>query len=184
MHPILFCKLNCRAKAACAIFLALFILALITPDVSASNNTPDNQTGQDSLPQWILPTKFTYSSLGKPDPFKPFLQTKETIAEQDPEDETQKFLTPLERVQPSQLTLVGIIWETELQNQSLAMVELPDGKGYILRQGSKIGNQQGQVIRITPQRVFIQEQISMPDGQEELQNTVLELHKSAGEPNE
>jgi type IV pilus assembly protein PilP len=144
-----------------------------------------NQQNQQSLPEWIQPTSFKYSPEGKQDPFQPFIETQEEGGQgSDMEQQPQRILTPLQRVRPSQLKLVGILWEPQQPAQALAMVELPNGKGYVLRQGTKVGNQQGRVISISPGQVVIQEQTRSITGQEQSQNVVLKLKHSAGDQDE
>lgn len=160
-----------------ALVIAGCLLFFFSPGLGQTKNMPL----QDEIPQWIKPTGFIYNSQGKPDPFKPFISPEsEAPAPEASEQNAQRILTPLERVQPSQLKLVGILWEQGLQEKALALVELPDGKGYILRPGARIGSRQGKVLSITPGQVVIQEQVSTVTGQKETQNLVLKLRQTAG----
>ena len=142
-----------------------------------------NATSQ-AMPDWIKPPEFAYSSEGKPDPFQPFIEQNEGSTEQSAKaDKPQRPLTPLERVQPSQLNLEGILWDSKKPGQAMALVKLPDGKGYVLKKGTRIGRHQGRVVQIKPDQVVIQEEVTSIFGEEEEQNVVLKLHKS-GEGNE
>ncbi|MFO8031584.1 MAG: pilus assembly protein PilP [Desulfohalobiaceae bacterium] len=140
---------------------------------------------QESMPQWIQPTSFDYSPEGKQDPFRPFIEPEQEGQERSSqEQQPQRILTPLQRVRPSQLKLVGVLWDPQQPEQALAMVELPNGKGYVLQQGTKVGDQQGRVINISPGQVLIQEQTRNITGQEETQKVVLKLEHSAGDKDE
>lgn len=137
------------------------------------------------MPQWIQPTSFDYSPEGKQDPFRPFIEPEQEGQERSSqEQQPQRILTPLQRVRPSQLKLVGVLWDPQQPEQALAMVELPNGKGYVLQQGTKVGDQQGRVINISPGQVLIQEQTRNITGQEETQKVVLKLEHSAGDKDE
>ncbi len=119
-----------------------------------------------------------YSPAGKPDPFQPAIQT--TPPESSPEEKPKKALTPLERVQPGQLKLVGILSQKSGERQ--ALVELPNGKGYILQVGDPIGQRQGKVTAITGKSVIIQETDKDIFGKKVVQDTILKLHQQ-GESN-
>jgi type IV pilus assembly protein PilP len=86
----------------------------------------------------------------------------------------------LEKVAPSQLKLVGIL-RPEGNKSRLALVELPNGKGYILRPGTTIGQKEGVVTMIQGRAVTIEETTTTPWGEEVLHTIVLELQDPAGE---
>lgn len=139
---------------------------------------------QDSQPQWIQPTSFDYSPKDKPDPFRSFIKPEEAREQPRTQQQPQRIQTPLERVSPSQLRLVGVLWDSQQPEQALAMVELPNGKGYVLRKGTKVGAHQGKVVNISPSQVLIQERTKTITGQEETKNVVLKLQHSAGDNDE
>ncbi|GBC63265.1 hypothetical protein DENIS_4259 [Desulfonema ishimotonii] len=63
-------------------------------------------------------------------------------------------LSPLEKLDLSQLKLVGIIWA---KNGNKALVEEATGKGYIINRGTYIGINSGQVVDILKDRVIVEE---------------------------
>ncbi|MCH6544457.1 MAG: pilus assembly protein PilP [Deltaproteobacteria bacterium] len=89
-----------------------------------------------------------YSSAGKRDPFRPF------ILELRPKRRRRENLSPLERVEVSQLKLVGIIWDIP---EPRAMVEDTAGLGYVIKIGTPIGRNDGTVKVIAPKEVVIEE---------------------------
>ncbi|HEY8368344.1 MAG TPA: pilus assembly protein PilP [Thermodesulfobacteriota bacterium] len=98
----------------------------------------------------LLPTgDEPYDPSGKRDPFRPYLTSAELAARRAKEQ-----LSPLERLELSQLKLVAVIWGGR---QNHAMVEDPAGVGYVLRVGTKIGPNGGRVARITPDAVYVEE---------------------------
>lgn len=80
-------------------------------------------------------------------PFKPF-----TARSGGPIVEQPK--TPLQRYQVGQFKLVAVIWGID---PPVGMVETPDGKGYVVRQGDLIGDRNGRVARIKRDRVVVVE---------------------------
>ena len=92
-----------------------------------------------------------YSTNGKRDPFRP-LTLRATASR--PRDN----LSPLERVEWSQINLVGIIWDSK---EPKAMVEVAEpgdnNRGYIAKVGTSIGNSDGKVKAITRNELVVQE---------------------------
>lgn len=87
---------------------------------------------------------FVYDSTGERDPLRPF-----DIAPKA--DDATK--TPLERFDLGQFKLTAVL---SSENPS-ATVELADGKGFIVRKGTKIGLNGGEIIDIKPDRLIILE---------------------------
>jgi Tfp pilus assembly protein PilP len=96
--------------------------------------------------------RYQYSVTGKRDPFKPFI-SKATVGKSKRKGD---HLTPLQRYNFNQLKLIGIIWRDD-KNISAAMVEDTEGKGYVLKKGTLIGENNGRVINILKDRIIIEE---------------------------
>jgi type IV pilus assembly protein PilP len=153
------------------ILLITFLSAL---QAFAAGN-PEEQSSDQFFPEWLSPTSNIYNPGKMADPFVPFVQD----TNQDMEHETRtpaRPLTPLEKIQLEQLNLVGIIWTEGQPQNSWAMVELPDGKGFILEQGSVVGPNQGKVIAIVPNGVFVMENVANSSGVFQDKQTVLRLN--------
>jgi type IV pilus assembly protein PilP len=86
---------------------------------------------------------------GKRDPFRPYVTSAELAARR-----SKERLSPLEKLELSQLKLVAIVWG---MRRNHAMVEDPGGVGYVLRVGTKVGPNGGRVARITPDAVYVEE---------------------------
>ena len=65
-------------------------------------------------------------------------------------------LTPLEKLDLSQLKLVGIIFSAR---GNKAMVEDATGKGFVLNEGTYVGRNSGKVTKILREKVIIEEEI-------------------------
>ena len=113
--------------------------------------------------------EFSYNPVGKPDPFKPFIQLA-------PEKlRKSAFLTPLQKYDISQLKLVAIIMIPE---GNVALVEDQQGKGYFLKRGIAIGRHEGKVKAILKDRVIIEEAYSDVLGQSKVNEISLFLHRA------
>lgn len=132
-----------------------------------------------NIPEWIKPPAYRYEARGKVDPFVPFINK---VVERLAEKKRKKgALSPLERVDVTQLKVIGILWEPENSNQARAMVELPDGKGFILEKGMVVGRNEGKVVKITPDTVIVEEESMNIFGEVEKKEVVLKLHPKKGE---
>jgi len=117
--------------------------------------------------------KFTYDSLGRQDPFRPFVdfsQLERTI----PTDPTRP-LTPLEKFSLNQYHLVGIILAGEGHNY--ALVEDPERVGYTVREGDYIGNQSGRVSKISENEMVVEEPYLDIFDKRQIRTIVLRLHE-------
>lgn len=93
---------------------------------------------------------YGYSPVGKRDPFRsPFLRELETHTEEG------EVITPLQRFDLDQLKLVGVVWGIP---NPVAMVEDPEGNGYVIEKGTLIGKNWGKVARIIPEEVVVTEE--------------------------
>jgi type IV pilus assembly protein PilP len=104
---------------------------------------------------------------GVRDPFRPFtldLQPKK-VAE-------DAFLTPLQRYDLQQLTVVGVLLDLEPPR---AMVQDDAGMGYIVTPGTLIGRQSGVVTDVQPRRVIVEETYVDFYGREQVRRAVLEM---------
>jgi Tfp pilus assembly protein PilP len=133
------------------------------------------------LPDWLqTPDGYVFRPEGKPDPFRPFVRPappEESFRAQVP----TRALTPLERVEATQLRVIGIVWAVDRPDQALAMVEMPDGKGFVLRPGVGVGRYGGKVLRITANEVIIEEHGLDIAGREQVREVILKLHPSEGD---
>ena len=111
--------------------------------------------------------KQIYDFRGKRDPFKQFVSS---------EAQKKKKLVPLEKYEVSQLKLTGIIWAANMN--SMAMVEDPTGKGYVIKRGARIGSNEGKVKRITKDRVIITEKYRDYIGEMKSREVFLKLYHS------
>jgi type IV pilus assembly protein PilP len=106
---------------------------------------------QDAAPQ------FSYSPVGKRDPFYSYLA--EVQATNDTHTERKREAT--ESFELDQYRLTGLVTGTA---QPRAMVEDPDGKGHVVSINSRLGKRGGIVTRITNEGIIVTEEFRTPTG--------------------
>jgi Tfp pilus assembly protein PilP len=144
----------------CAALLLATIPAAQAQDAAApAAAQPAQETdGQPQAPP--------YDPAGRRDPFRPF------TLDIRPEARTQ--LTPLQRYELGQLSVVGTVWEL---SPARAMLEDSVGMGYIVTVGTPIGRNGGVVTAIEPQRVVVEERVLDFYGKEQINRIVMETPK-------
>ena len=139
--------------------LILIQTVLIFLCVSAhADNSTVGDPGQE-FPAWITSQYPPYDATNKIDPFVSFVKIREyeTMQAAWKAKREKKATTPLETVDVQSLKLIGII--NKDGDRSLAMVELPDGKGYLIRPGMSIGLYDGVVTSIGNDKLVVEEDI-------------------------
>jgi type IV pilus assembly protein PilP len=122
-----------------------------------------------------------YNPENKIDPFMPLFREgpkEEVEISQKVERERRVPRTPLERIDLSQLKLVGII---QSPSGNKGLVEEASGKGYIISRGSYIGTNGGRVVEIFKDRVIVEEEVDDVLGKLTLQKREFKLQKPFGE---
>ncbi len=153
------------------------------PKSAVSMTDEDKVAGSPSELAAVSLDKPKEEEIEKIDPFAPLF--KEEVASK-PEravvakSETKRRipLTPLEKVDLSQLRLVGIV---RAQSGEKALVEEASGKGYIVTKGTYIGLNAGRVLQIMGDGIVIEEEIEDALGKVTLRRTELKLQKPPGE---
>jgi Tfp pilus assembly protein PilP len=125
---------------------------------------------------------YMYNTAGKPDPFKPFMETDPAQKKKMEEEENRRRaaskdrpISPLQQADIGQFRLVGIAGD---QNRRVAMVE--DGiakKYYPLFVGTYIGLNGGRVAAILPDRVVVEEKAEKQDKKSQVRRLTVMLHK-------
>ncbi|GMV51669.1 pilus assembly protein PilP [Nitrospirales bacterium NOB] len=112
----------------------------------------------------------SYDPSGRRDPFLPLYQ----LGQQTEADAT---LPPLQRVGLTELSLIAVIWGNYGYT---AMVQTPDGKGYSIRRGTRIGPNNGVVSSITERGIIVQERFMDVYGNKQEREYVKLLHPKEG----
>jgi len=119
-----------------------------------------------------------YDAQGKIDPFLPLIQEKTEEPQPVIDDNPQRILTPLEKIELSQIRLVAVI---VMEKKRIAMVEEATGKGYEVSIGTLIGKNQGRVTEINDSSITITELVKDFKGKLKEQTQEIKLHKNDDE---
>ena len=118
-----------------------------------------------------------YDAIGKIDPFEPLFKEK-PVSDKKNKDKKRAPQTPLERIDLSQLKLVGIIMAS---SGNRALVEESSGKGYVIKTGTYIGVNSGKVVKIIKEKVVVEEEFEDVFGKTKLRQREIKLPKPPGE---
>lgn len=110
-------------------------------------------------------TGVEYTAGKRRDPFMPLI----IKAEAKP-----KGLIPIESYEVSEFKLIAILWD---KTKHYAVITLPDGKSYTIREGVKLGLHGGKVYKITKDSVIIREQVRDYKGALGPKDTILKLRR-------
>ena len=121
-----------------------------------------------------------YNPLGRIDPFLPLFKEEQvsTANASETKKKQRANLTPLEKVDLSQLRLLGVILAP---SGNRAMVSEVNGKGYVVTLGTYIGISSGRVVEILKDRLIVEEEVENILGKISLRKRELTLQKPAGD---
>ena len=111
------------------------------------------------------PPSYSYNPEGRRDPFSSILQIGQR--------KRGNLLPPLQRVELSQIQLIGIVWGGFGYS---AMVQSSDGKGYTVKAGTLVGSNKGFVKEINPKNLVVQETFTDIFGDKKTRDFVFQLH--------
>ena len=137
-----------------------------------SAGTAANETIQPGAPNSMVEPVSThsYDPSGRRDPFAPVLQQL-GLGQIDP------TLPPLQRVGLTEMNLIAVIWGAY---GNTAMLQTPDGNGYTVRRGTRIGPNNGVVSAVTEKGIVVQERFTDVYGTKQEREYVKLLHPKEG----
>jgi type IV pilus assembly protein PilP len=113
---------------------------------------------------------FGYDPSGRRDPFAPVVQQLQP-------GKMDANLPPLQRVNLTELNLIAIVWGAYGYT---AMVQTPEGFGYTIRRGTRLGQNNGVVSAITERGIIVQERFTDVYGKKQEREYVKLLHPKEG----
>lgn len=122
------------------------------PPAKKATSAAKSAAAATEAPATAEPPKYVYETANRRDPFEPLIADKPS---EGAEGGVGNGLAPLQQFAVDQFRLVGVIIG---KGQPAAMVLAPDGKGYVLRKGIKIGKNNGVVVAISASSVVVEEQ--------------------------
>ena len=146
------------------------------PPASGNKSVAANKlVSQNFLPDG---TPALYDPRSKIDPFEPLFKEEKVVSAKKTERKKRIPRTPLERIDLSQLKLVGIIMAA---SGNRALVEESSGKGYVIKNGTFIGTNGGKIISIQKETVTVEEEFEDVYGKLMIRKRELKLPKPPGE---
>ena len=149
-------------KASGYIGFALAVVIFLYPG-------PGTLQAQSSYKEYV-----PYNPKIKRDPFvSPIEITRKKI-----QKVKRRTLNPLESYDLDEIRLIGVVFNGK---EYLASVVLPDGKGFTVKKGMRIGINGGKIIDITEEGILVREYF--PDymtGQLKPRDRFMKLHKEEG----
>jgi len=146
-----------------AVFLSFAQDAENTSEAKAPPEPADIENAQSKIQQKLASIAqmadgtYSYNPVGKPDPFRPFIDIDTSAKKIETKKDVDKNLSsifPLQRVATENFRVVGIIGN---EARRLAIVEDATNKFYPLFKGTHIGTKSGRVIDIMADRVIVEE---------------------------
>jgi len=145
----------------------------VAPSVPSGMET-SSQTGNvqapPDLPETVGIMGVGYDPSGRRDPFAPVIQELQ-VGKMD------STLPPLQRVTLTELNLIAIVWGAYGYT---AMVQTPEGYGYTVRRGTRIGQNNGVVSAVTERGIIVQERFTDVYGKKQEREHVKLLHPKEG----
>ena len=124
----------------------------------------------ESAPGAYMPAVGGYDPAGRRDPFAPLLS-------QLAPGQVDSTLPPLQRVSLTDMNLIAVIWGAYGYT---AMVQTPDGNGYSVRKGTRVGPNSGVVSAVTEKGIIVQERFTDVYGRKQEREYVKLLHPKEG----
>ncbi len=149
------------------------------PDQKAQKPLPTADSGklEPDLPESesLSDVADHYDASGKIDPFKALIQDIPETVEAAIEKKPERLLTPLEKIELSQIRLVAVIIT---EKKRIAMVEEASGKGYEVGVGTYIGRRDGVITQIKDSSIIVKEPVRDFKGRLSERIQEIKIHKN------
>ena len=150
----------------------LVSVGLSSAETVQAQVTAGDQNTQPGAPSAMLESGSarSYDPSGRRDPFVPVLQQL-GVGPTDPS------LPPLQRVGLTEMNLIAVVWGAY---GNTAMVQTPDGNGYSVRRGTRIGPNNGVVSAVSEKGIVVQERFTDVYGNKQEREYIKLLHPKEG----
>jgi len=143
----------------------------VRPQAQQNQAAADAAAGEEEVEYASSEQDYFYDPRGKRDPFRSF-----RFAEEDGGPDQKEF-GPLADFELAQLELSAVVWDA---NNPRALILDPGGRAYIVREGSQIGKNSGQVIHIGDNLVLVKETYENLAGEKTTKDVELRIRLSQG----
>jgi len=153
-------------------FIFIVFISIPVFGGQALQNTPTPIQNAPSLAEEKIEKQvYIYNGSSRRDPFLSIIVSTQAAKKKKP---VKAFVPPVEDYDINQFSLIAIVSE---KTNKYALVGLPDGKYYTLKEGMTVGVNEGKVLRILPDRVIVREFVKDYRGKITAQDTTLKLRK-------
>jgi len=170
-------RTNLTAVAAVLLVLAISFLSSCAEEITFQ---PASAPGKEApKAEAVAPAEtgeaqpqedYVYTSVGKRDPFRSIFDEMGL----ESEDLGSEIPTsPLQAFEVSSFRLLGIIWGVA---SPVGMVKAPDGKSYLVKVGTLMGQNWGKVTKIMRDRIIVTEVSRNPSGPKIINQVEIKLH--------
>lgn len=152
----------------------LLALGMACPSPASINKSPNTgaapaQAAVNAEDQKPEDEVYTYQSSGRRDPFLSLIYEAEAARKK----QKNQMRIPIEQYDVDQMALEAIVTGNGIP--SYALVRLPNGKHYTLREGSVAGANRGKVVQIAPDHIVVRETVRDLTGRMNIHNVILKL---------
>ena len=171
----LFCLTRIPLASIAVLWLSASI-SIAAVSQRAETRVPGADAAETKIPDAKTAATYKYNPIGKPDPFKPFIEQ-----ELSPKKKTASRtlpISPLQREGIDKFRLVGVSGD---DHRRIAIVQDVKGKAYPIFLGTYIGQNGGRVVEILPDRIIIEEKNKAEDKQAKIKRLTMKLRKDEGE---
>jgi type IV pilus assembly protein PilP len=160
--------------------IAFVSLSQVTSTAALPQSTETKAQAADvaetKIPDVKTPPAYKYNPIGKPDPFKPFIEQ-----ELRPLKKTESKILPISPLQRESIVNFRLVGVSSYNNHRIAMVQDVKGKAYPIFVGTYIGQNGGRVVEILSDRIIIEEKIKAEDKKAKAKRLTMKLRKDEGE---
>lgn len=143
-------------------FYLLVFFCLIIAQVSKAEDSVDSENSVSENSEIFQ--KYNYDPTGRRDPFQPFKFNSNLKL---------SLTSPLEKWDIEEFSIIGILWGGK---EPRAMIKDPDGQMHTVNRKTKIGKNNGQVIKIREGEIVVLE-TSEIDGEVRHETRTIEMKK-------
>ena len=164
-----------RARKKTGSFLpgVIIVACILVFSVALWGETASSGADLRVNPKKSQAASYTYNPVGKPDPFRPFIEM-ELSKKKKTERLNALPVSPLQRLSIDQFKLVGIAGDYK---HRMAIVEDAKGKFYPLFPGTYIGQNNGRVVKILADRLIVEEKVKTSAGRSKARQIMIRLRE-------
>jgi type IV pilus assembly protein PilP len=171
----LFCVMRVLLASIAVLWLSVSISIAAVPQ-STETKAPGANAAETKIPDVKTAAAYKYNPIGKPDPFKPFIEQ-----ELSPKKKTESRTLPISPLQRGGIDLFRLVGISGDDHHRIAIVQDVKGKAYPIFLGTYIGQDGGRVVEILPDRIIIEEKNKAADKQAKAKRLTMKLRKDEGE---